>query len=73
MQDGQREDMSPSLMATYITRLPARRGRLRLAVKDVLDVVGTKTTAGSSLVYDLAVPAEADAECLGHSGPQMCQ
>lgn len=66
MPDIRPEDNSPSLTATYISRLPARRGRLRLAVKDVLDVIGTKTTAGSSLVYDLAEPVDADAECLGH-------
>jgi hypothetical protein len=48
---------SPSLMATYISRLPAAPGRLRVAVKDVVDVIGMKTTAGSGLVFDLAEPA----------------
>jgi len=52
-------------MSTYITRLDAdRRGGLRLAVKDLIDVRGVPTTAGSRAVADRAGPAAADAPCL---------
>ncbi|MHB1535925.1 MAG: amidase [Acidimicrobiales bacterium] len=37
---------------------------LRVAVKDIMDLAGTPTTAGSRAVADRAVPAERDAACL---------
>lgn len=58
------EEVSPSLAATYISRLPVATGLTRLAVKDVIDVAGIKTTAGSRRVFNLASPADRDAECL---------
>jgi amidase len=51
-------------MATFITRLDQAGGGLRLAVKDLIDVQGTLTTAGSKALADRAVPALADAPCL---------
>lgn len=51
-------------MATYITRLDADGGGLRLAVKDLIDMRGLPTTAGSRAVADRAEPAADDAPCL---------
>jgi len=51
-------------MSTYITRLDADGGGLRLAVKDLIDIAGLPTTAGSRAVADQAEPAAADAPCL---------
>ena len=51
-------------MSTYITRLDADGGGLRLAVKDLIDIQGLPTTAGSRAVADQAQPAVADAPCL---------
>jgi amidase len=51
-------------MSTYITRLDADGGGLRLAVKDLIDIQGLPTTAGSRAVADRAEPAAADAPCL---------
>jgi amidase len=51
-------------MATFITRLDQSRGGLRLAVKDLIDMQGLPTTAGSRAVADQARPAAADAACL---------
>jgi amidase len=51
-------------MATFITRLDQAGGGLRLAVKDLIDVQGVPTTAGSKAVADRAIPALADAQCL---------
>lgn len=51
-------------MATYITELDADSRGLRLAVKDLIDMAGLPTTAGSRAVADYAVPAEADAACM---------
>jgi len=53
-------------MATFITRLDGGSGSsgLRLAVKDLIDVQGIPTTAGSRAVADRAGPAAADAACL---------
>jgi amidase len=42
-------------------------GRLRLAVKDNIDVKGVVTTAGSQYVADTSPPASRDAECLAIS------
>jgi amidase len=51
-------------MATFITRLdPAGHGP-RLAVKDLIDLDGLPTTAGSRAVANRAVPATADAACM---------
>jgi len=51
-------------MTTYITRLDAGGRGLRLAVKDLIDIEGVPTTAGSRAVADQAEPAAADAPCL---------
>ena len=51
-------------MATFITRLDQSGGGLRLAVKDLIDMQGLPTTAGSRAVADQAGPAAADAACL---------
>jgi amidase len=51
-------------MSTYITRLDADGGGLRLAVKDLIDMQGLHTTAGSRAVADQAEPAAEDAPCL---------
>lgn len=51
-------------MTTFITRLtPAGLG-VRLAVKDLIDVSGVPTTAGSLAVADTAGPATLDAACM---------
>lgn len=51
-------------MTTFIERFDACEGEPRLAVKDLIDVVGTITTAGSRLVAETAEPAIEDAACL---------
>jgi amidase len=51
-------------MATFITRLDYARGGVRLAVKDLIDLAGSPTTAGSQALAAAAVPAVADAPCL---------
>jgi amidase len=51
-------------MATFITRLEQATGTVRLAVKDLIDVAGVPTTAGSRALAETAGPAEADAPCL---------
>ncbi|MGX6603439.1 amidase [Micromonosporaceae bacterium Da 78-11] len=52
-------------MTTWITRFdPPAPGRLRVAVKDAVDVVGVVTTAGCVAVRDRAAPATSDARCL---------
>jgi amidase len=51
-------------MSTWITRLDASGSGPRLAVKDLIDVEGVPTTAGSRAVADSASPAEKDAPCL---------
>ena len=51
-------------MATFITRLPHDGRGIRLAVKDLIDVAGVPTTAGSRAVAQTATPAESDAPCL---------
>src|SRR5262245_49304173 len=52
-------------MATFITRLPVSGSGVRLAVKDLIDVAGVPTTAGSRAVALSAGPAARDAPCLG--------
>ena len=51
-------------MATFITRMPGAGGGIRLAVKDLIDVAGVPTTAGSRALAAIAVAAERDASCL---------
>ncbi|HEY2312663.1 MAG TPA: amidase, partial [Streptosporangiaceae bacterium] len=51
-------------MATFITRLDHASSAIRLAVKDLIDLAGVPTTAGSRALADIATPAEADAPCL---------
>ena len=51
-------------MSTWILRETAPGPGLRIAVKDLIDVAGLPTTAGSLAVADLAGPAAADAACL---------
>jgi len=53
-------------MTTFITRLPPAPGAAgpRLAVKDLIDVEGVLTTAGSRAVAETASPASRDAACL---------
>ena len=50
--------------ATFILRLPSHGDGVRVAVKDILDVAGTVTTAGSAVIAKTAVPASRDAVCL---------
>jgi amidase len=52
------------MSATWITKLDAAGSGLRVAVKDLLDVEGVPTTAGSRAVERNAKPAEEDAACL---------
>ena len=51
-------------MSTFITELSSEGGGPRLAVKDLIDVVGVPTTAGSAAIARDAKPAAADASCL---------
>ncbi len=53
-------------MTTFITRLPSASGATgpRLAVKDLIDVEGVVTTAGSRAVAETAKPAARDAACV---------
>ena len=51
-------------MATFITRMPGSGGEIRLAVKDLIDVAGVPTTAGSRALAATAAAAERDARCL---------
>ena len=51
-------------MSTWILREAASGPGLRVAVKDLIDVAGLPTTAGSRAIADQATPAAADAPCL---------
>ncbi len=51
-------------MSTFITTLDTTGTGPRLAVKDLIDVAGVPTTAGSRAVERTAAPATADAACL---------
>jgi amidase len=51
-------------MTTFTVRLDALGSGLRVAVKDLLDMRGLPTTAGSRAVAETAAPAAADAACL---------
>jgi amidase len=48
-------------MSTWVIRLAADGDGPRLAVKDCIDVAGTRTTAGCPVVAEMAEPAENDA------------
>jgi amidase len=51
-------------MATFITRMETTGTGVRVAVKDIIDVEGVPTTAGSRAVEQHATPSERDAPCL---------
>ena len=52
-------------ITTFITRLePGPDDGTVLAVKDIIDVAGVPTTAGSRAVADGVAPAEVDADCM---------
>jgi amidase len=51
-------------MATFITRLPVGGTGIRLAVKDLIDLAGVPTTAGSRALAQTAGPAGEDAPCM---------
>ncbi|HUA42641.1 MAG TPA: amidase [Streptosporangiaceae bacterium] len=51
-------------MGTFITRLSDAGTGIRLAVKDLIDVEGVPTTAGSRAVAVAAAPAPRDAPCM---------
>src|SRR4051795_7966905 len=51
-------------MSTFITKLETTGDGPRLAVKDIIDVEGVRTTAGSRALERKAKPAPADAPCL---------
>jgi amidase len=51
-------------MATFITKLETAGAGPRVAVKDIIDVEGVPTTAGSRAVERTAGPANRDATCL---------
>jgi amidase len=51
-------------MTTFITQLDTTGSGVRVAVKDLIDVEGVPTTAGSRAVERMATPAVADARCL---------
>ena len=52
------------MSATFITSFAARGPGPRVAVKDLIDMAGMVTTAGSRVLAEAAVPAAADAACL---------
>src|ERR1700737_166368 len=51
-------------MSTFITRMDTTGTGPRVAVKDIIDVAGVPTTAGSRAVQRSAAPAATDAACL---------
>jgi amidase len=51
-------------VSTFITELDAVGSGPRVAIKDIIDVAGVPTTAGSRAVERTASPAAADARCL---------
>jgi amidase len=51
-------------MGTFITRLSHAETGTRLAVKDLIDIEGVPTTAGSQAVAIAAAPAPRDAQCM---------
>ena len=59
-----------SAMSTWILRDAASGPGLRVAAKDLIDVAGLPTTAGSRAIAEQARPAAADARCLAGLGPR---
>jgi amidase len=57
---------------TYTAPAEGAKG-LRLAVKDIIDVKGVVTTAGSRQLYERGRPATRDAECLAGARAQGAQ
>src|SRR4051812_39760219 len=57
---------SPTKDHAYIDYWPAPQNdtRLRLAVKDLIDMKGVVTTAGSEYLAKNGKPAERDADCM---------
>jgi amidase len=55
------------MSSTFITRLDATGSGPRVAVKDLIDVAGVPTTAGSRALERTAGPATRDAGCLAGS------
>ena len=51
-------------MATFITRLSQEGSGIRLAVKDLIDLAGLPTTAGSAALAKTGTPADHDAPCM---------
>ena len=51
-------------LSTWIIRQPGPSPGIRVAVKDLIDMAGLPTTAGSRAVADSATPAGKDAACL---------
>lgn len=51
-------------MSTWILRIDAPGAGPRVAIKDLIDVEGTPTTAGSRVLGSIAKPATSDAACL---------
>jgi amidase len=51
-------------MSTWILRESVSGPGLRVAVKDLIDIAGLLTTAGSRAIAEQATPAAADAPCL---------
>jgi amidase len=49
---------------TFITSFTVSRPGLRVAVKDLIDMAGTPTTAGSRVLAEAGAPAARDAACL---------
>jgi len=59
------KNKSPTKDRAYITYWPAKdRTKLRLAIKDLIDMKGVVTTAGSEYRAKNSPPAARDAECL---------
>ena len=57
--------LPPATTRLLITGLPLQTSnRLRLAVKDNIDMKGVVTTAGSEYLADTSPPASRDAECM---------
>jgi len=51
-------------VTTFITSFPVSGPGPRVAVKDIIDMAGVPTTAGSRVLAETAAPAAADAACL---------
>ncbi len=51
---------------TFLHRFATRGNSPRMAVKDIIDMMGTITTAGCPAVAATAFPAACDAECIVH-------